>query len=214
MINKYLILGIGSIAAISGYIFMSDSDNNPIKDKTTITNVVESKDIKIHKTKKIKILYIEEDTQEIKKIAIVPTKKDTLKEYNQESKVEIEELNSEEIIQYIQDNNLVDVTPLKTNQEYDTPSRFSVYADITIEEAKEMYDNTLPPPAPAIINNIDYPIIMDGYLNAMAKTKIVTQNDTNGEPVSAQDLESKEDEQSNTDTSDSFTIAPPSIGQN
>ena len=120
--------------------------------------------------------------------------------------VQTESLEDENISNYIKKHNLVDVTPLKTNDENEIPPRFSIYADISKEDAKEQYDKNLPPPAPVIVsgtmnNGTVYTKVIDGYTMSASKNIIVTENDSNGDPTN-----------SNTIKDQDFS-APPSPGQ-
>ena len=226
MINKNIIFG-GIIVAV-GIAFYTINSSEEVEKKIVIEKEIVHKEIEPEKKKSIEILYLDEE----KKVTLSNEKGKTKsnekhnENYNKNlnTNKNIEELDSEEIVKYIEKHNLVDVTPHKTNQTHEIPPRFSVYADISEEDAKEQYDNSLPPPAPSIAtgtvaNGSTYTKIVSGYVKAAAKTLIVTENDTNGEPISVSDLKiddtvsQNETKDENEENNKVVFTGPPSIGQ-
>ena len=197
---------------IVGFILIYNSLDSG-SSKTKIKE--EPKQIKIIKKEKkeIEILYLENEKKEPEpqKKAKETIVKQNVKDNNEYE--DLEQLQVAEIVKYIENNNLIDITPLKTNQKDELPQRFSIYADISAKEAKEQYDKSFPPPAPGIVsgktsNGSFYTIVVDPYVNSKAETILVTSNDENGEITGADSVKTilREDEEPES-------IAPPSIGQ-
>jgi len=171
---------------------------------------------KVKESKKIEILYLEDEkTSEVKRTPKVKQTKEEEKDYEEES---------HKTLNYIKKNHLVNTNPKQTTQEELPIPEYSVYADITKEEAKAQYDKSLPPPAPAIVNGKTsdgsvYTVVIDGYINSVAKTKVVTKNSPDGEPIAMDSISSPKDmkeedvdEVSQDEDEKVEIIAPPSIG--
>ena len=115
-------------------------------------------------------------------------------------------------------------------KEVKTIEKFSVYADVSVEEAKANRDNSIPPPAPVF-----YTVtlssgqvatgIIDGDVHNQAAAIIITDNNPEGNPNEAgiikgnstppnqeDDTNTIEDEREEEDKKVTF-IGPPQIGQ-
>jgi hypothetical protein len=222
MFNIFILI----IFMLSGFLYIYNNQHKDIRynnDKDKTKEV-----IKLNNTK-IKIIYLDDTKNNSKN-----TKENT--NYKEKEEISIKNISTfteKEVVKFIQNNNLIDVTPKSTSSnDENIPKRFSVYSNINIDEAKAKYGNTLPPPAPAIISGIiesdgsSYTVVIDGYINAVADTKIITSNDPDGEPLAAMDIsntvneddtqteETTQENSSNENQSESIMLAPPSIGQN
>ncbi len=207
-------------ALLIGGIFLFTSDSQEENISTKSSQIKEK--IIVEPIKKINILYLDDaDTNTERIIRKAKNKTAEAKKTNYDH---IDSMDSKEMIQYIEENNLVDITPRNTNNKEDNiPPRFSVYSDISEEDVKTTRDQNLPPMAPVISSGVfrsgqTYTVIIPALIKQNANKILVTDNAPDGTPQEAIKIPTQNDidnqEESSQETQDAFTIAPPSIGQN
>jgi len=170
------------------------------------------------------IVNIDEEVEHVNKV--IKPKPTLQKEYKKREKVvrnivDINDISSnDDAHEYLVEHSLKNVSP--TDKEMKTTPRFSVYADITIKEAREKRNQLLPPSAPTMIQGSfpsgeQYNAIIDTDLKNNAKQIVVSNNQADGTitelaKVPVSDKQQSSNTQENVNDS-SVVIAPPSIGQ-
>jgi hypothetical protein len=211
----------GAIILSGGlYFFISD---NTVSDTIKNDQQLSKKDT-IESKKQIKILYIDENSNDLPQVAKTTEQKKYIQ--NKKEIVYQDNFEPEEIVDYIKQKGLIKhISKNRKKDDYDMPPPFSIYSDISEKDAKIKYDKQqLPPPAPAIVNSTTsdgtvYTVVIPPYINAMSKEIIVSSNDTEGDPETlsvirtpTQNSESETNDNDNEQTKIVFT-SPPSIGQ-
>ncbi len=219
MANK-IILGAIFIVLVIMMLSLTKSDE-PVQNYTSVDTPTK---IKVEKKDDIEVLYLDEKkSKDIKTKVATTITNNNEEEKEDKDKSNIENLQQEEIKEYIAEKGLNKITSTKSEN---IAERFSVYADISVEEAKANRDKTVPPPAP-VIYTITLPSgqiatgVIDGDVHNQATTIIATENDSEGNPNEAGNIKNDDippsQSDSQTDVTDNskkiMLTAPPQIGQ-
>ncbi len=214
MIN-IIILFVLIVAGV--FLFNNNEESIPKNKPEVVEDIVTVK----NDNKKIKVLYLDDTNSNMPKDTKVVRDKVLQKKAIEHN--EINSMSSEETTKYIEENNLIDVTAHNTNEKHSVPPRFSVYSDISQEDAKTTRDQNLPPMAPVIASGVfrsgqTYTVIIPAAIKESANQIIVTDNAPDGTPQEAIEIPTQNNidnqEESSQETQEAFTISPPSIGQN
>ena len=214
--NK-IILGAIVTIVLAMLLQLTQSDNSTQEHSIAKSNTKEQiQDIEVLHIKKQKVV----SKKNIKKSNINIVQKNIDDEIL--IKTDVEDLKYEQIEKYIKIKDLKKVSFAKKNIDTDEAPQYSVYADISIEEARKNRDKNIPPPTP-VFYTVTFPSgqigtgVIDGDILNIAKETIVTNNDPSGNPIESAKIPNKDEiknqsEENNDDTEKAIFIAPPSIG--
>jgi hypothetical protein len=221
-----IILFLLIIAGIFLFNSSNEEKNIPIKSEIKKETII----VNDENTNKIKILYLDDSKSNISSKETINAKKNVKivkKESSKQKTIDyskIDSMDSSQTTNYIEKHNLVNVT--QQNKDNDDIPRFSVYSDISEENAIATSDQNIPPMAPVIASGIfksgqTYTVIIPAIIQQNATKIIVTDNAPDGTPIEAKEIPTQgdinnqsSDDQSDSEMQDNFTITPPSIGQN
>jgi hypothetical protein len=215
--NKNIIYGFIALLIIVAVINNNSNEEIVIKkDNEVVEENIVKEENKAKKT--IEILYLDDekkvdkqkkDTSKVEKISIVKKDKNI-------EEVDIENLDSDDIKVYLEKNEMKMITPpLNNNQE---ALEYSVYANISEEEANKRMDKNLPPMAPTFVK-FELPsgeegnIIIPTSVYNQANSIFVTNNDPEGNPLQGVMISKETNQEEENDNQENIIITPPSIGQ-
>ena len=215
MSSKSILIFAFFIVAIVSIVISFNDDSRP----KVIPNIPTTK-ISIEENNDIEVLYLVEDENKTQtKIQLNQIDKQISTKYlNEEINENIQDLQYEKAEEYIKKKKLHNITSVTKTSDQDSP-RFSVYSDISTEEAKNNQNKDLPPLSPVILNGTlnsgqTYTVIIDGNVKNQAKEIVITDNDPSGNIIEAINvpIDNGKDKEPEEDNNNVF-IAPPSIGQ-
>jgi len=227
VMNKILVGGLVIFGIFTVY-YLNIDDNVVIKQTSSknISSPQNKTPIKVRK-QSVEIVYLDDNNEkETKANSKILEAKRTVSRDSKNNSIQnnsnYDPQNEKYINEYIESNNLIEIVPSKTKSK-DIP-RFSVYADISLDEAKKKQNKMMPPSAPLIVNGsfssgTIFTVVIPSEIKQAASHIAVVDNNPDGTKNEIIDLlpQNLEEKSSNQDTQneaqDLTIMAPPSIGQ-